>query len=239
MDTGADQARPAQYLYHLCPLDLRDGTLYPLSALRERHPDLYARELGKWTGREAVLRYVVPHVDAAWADLVNLSMLDPRRLVELRGRLGVPTSRLLERRVVRIPAERLAGRSAARYVSTAHWLNTRPGVAGAATEPAAQDFSRFDAATYREPVDVPPAHERYLREQHALGEPALGFAFVPHVLVLGAVDLAGLDLEPLTPPGGGRSAARRGPAQTPRNSARRAGPSASRSGAAGSSAGSG
>jgi hypothetical protein len=176
---------------------VRDATLYPLSTLRERYQDLHARELGKWTGRKAVLRYVIPHLDAPWADVVNLSMLDPRRLVELRIRLGMPMSRLLERRLVRIPVERIAGLPAVRYASTAHWINTRPDTAGAPTEPLAEDFSPFDLANYREPVDVPIRHVRYLREQHALGQPALGFAFVPHVLVLGAIDIAGLDLEPL------------------------------------------
>ena len=44
---------------------------------------------------------------------------------------------------------------------------------------------------------MPAAHEQYLGSQLLTGEQALGFVFIPHVLVYGTIPLAGLDLESL------------------------------------------
>lgn len=187
-------------MYHLCAPDLRDETLYPLDELRGRHPDLYQRELVKWAGRESVLDLRIPYLDCAWGSTVNLSAIDPRQLITLRRALGLPMSHLLQRRVARIPVERLAGRSAVWFDSTAHWLNSRPGDADALRRPPDTDFSPFDPGRYRELGAVPTMHEHYLQSQLRRSEPALGFVFIPHVLVKGPVSLAGLGLEELSGP---------------------------------------
>jgi Phage integrase family len=99
------------FVYHLCADDFRGTTLYPLHRLRDKHPDIYELERPKWDGRESVLTFQVPYLGVAWGDTVNLAALDPVYLVAARRRLGVAFSRLLERRVVRIPVERLVGRT--------------------------------------------------------------------------------------------------------------------------------
>ena len=53
----------------------------------------------------------------------------------------------------------------------------------------------MDPARYRETTEVPAAHLAYLVECLAAGKRALGFVHVPHVLALGAIDVA--DLEPM------------------------------------------
>ena len=187
-----------RFVYHLCAEDFRGTALLPLNALRAAHPDVYDREVVKWAGRESVLDWRVPHLGVAWGDTVNLAALDPAQLVRARRRLGVPFSRLLERRVVRIPVERIADQPAVVYDSRTHWLNSRPGEAVRATPPA-EEFTPFDADTYEELTSVPRPHLDYLSEQRAAGRPALGFVFVRHVLVAGPVDIGGLALERLQP----------------------------------------
>ena len=76
---------------------------------------------------EPVLQWQVPHLGVAWGDTVNLAALDPAHLIQARKRLGVPYSRLLERRVVRIPVQRIAHQPAVVYDNRPHWLNSRPG----------------------------------------------------------------------------------------------------------------
>ena len=181
------------FLYHLCAADFRGTELYPLKRLAEVHPDLYERERAKFVGREPVLTYRLPILDVAWADTVNLSTLDPRKLVAARRGLGVPFSRLLERRLARIPVERIGDLPAVRYASTTHWINSLPGVA-ASLEPPVSDFTRFDAASHVEEPKVPVAHLEYLVQQRDRCALALGFVFVPHVLVASPIDLAGLEL---------------------------------------------
>jgi len=184
------------FVYHLCADDFRGTTLYPLHRLRDKHPDIYELERPKWDGRESVLTFEVPYLGVPWGDTVNLAALDPVYLVAARRRLGVAFSGLLERRVVRIPVERLVGRDAVIYDSRSHWLNSRPGQNVPAT-PLEDEFAPFDPSTYEELADVPQLHLDYLVEQREAGEPALGFVFVRHVLVAGPVDISGLPLSGL------------------------------------------
>jgi hypothetical protein len=184
------------FVYHLCADDFRGTRLLPLNALHDAYPDVYARERPKWDGRESVLDWQVPHVGAPWGDTVNFAALDPARLVEARRRLGVPFSRLLERKVVRIPAERIVGLPAAVYDSRTHWLNSRPGQDVPATPPE-DEFTPFRLDAYQELTEVPQRHLDYLTEQRDAGQPALGFVFIRHVIVAGPVDISGLPRTPL------------------------------------------
>ncbi len=146
----------------------------------------------KYEGREGVLRFVVPGLGVTWTETVNLSTLHPKHLVAERRRLGVAFSNLLTRRVLEIPIERLTGHKAVAYASSAHWINSSPHDPTAPTEPPIGDFSSFDALTHSEPTNVPPLHTEYLLQQLNRGERALGFVFIPHVLVASAIDVSGL-----------------------------------------------
>jgi hypothetical protein len=181
------------YVYHMCADDFRGDELLPLNLLATRFADIHDREMRKWSGRESVIRFVVPHLGVTWGDTVNLAALDPAHLVEARRRLGVPVSNLLQRTVLRIPLERIAGQLAVVYEASSHWRNTRPNLTGIPEVPPPSDFTLFDRATYEELTEVPLVHLDYLVEQRDAGLPALGFAFVRHVLVVGAVDVAGLE----------------------------------------------
>ena len=168
--------------------------LYPLNHLATVYPDIHAREAPKYTGREGVMSYRVPHLDAPWADTVNLSILDPRLLVAARERLGIVTSQLLPRRLLAIPIEYLARHRLVRYSGATPWINSSPGE-DVPTEPPADEFEPADPQTYRETTDVPGAHLEYLTECQAAGKRPLAFVHVPHVLALGPIDIS--DLYPM------------------------------------------
>ena len=100
-------ASQGQFVYHQLAPDFRGTVLYPLNHLAAVYPDIHGREAPKYAGREAVMSYRVPYLDAPWADTVNLSTLDPRLLVAARQRLGIASSQLLQRRLLPIPIEHL------------------------------------------------------------------------------------------------------------------------------------
>lgn len=185
------------YVYHLCAQDFRGDILYSLSDLQTHLPEFYARERAKYVGRELVLNYVVPYLDVPWGATVNLSALHPRLLLHERRRLGMPFSQLLTRQLVCIPIDRIAPLRAVQYEATLHWLNTAPNDPDAALEPLRSDFTPFDPTLYQEPQTVSSRHTEYLQRQVQRGEPALGFAFIPHVLVASPVDISGLARVPL------------------------------------------
>ena len=187
----------AAFVYHLCAPDFRGTTLFPLDNLREALPEIYERERVKYDHRESVLEFVIPKLGVPWGATVNLSALDPTHLVAARRRLGVPFSNLLTRRILRIPVNRIAHLPAVRYNSKTHWINSSPGDASVPLTPPEHEFFPFDPLTYEEVTEVPELHLEYLGRQLARGERALGFVFVPHVLVAGPIDVSGLESEEL------------------------------------------
>ena len=209
LEWGSDEAAPGAadaglctvchvaFVYHLCADDFRGSALLPLDGLRTTYPDVYARERLKYDGRESVLAYEIPLLGVTWADTVNLAALDPVHLVAARRRLGVSMSQLLQRRLLRIPIERIAHTPAVEYDGATHWINSSPGEDVPLTPPTSE-FSPFDPATYEELTEVPSLHLEYLIRQRDLGQRALGFVFVRHVLVAGPVDVSGLDPVPLS-----------------------------------------
>lgn len=186
------------FVYHLCAADFEGSTLYPLSDLREKLPQVYEREVSKWKGRESVLDYLVPGLDIPWSQTVNLSSLHPRRLIDVRRALGMPYSNLLQRKLVSIPIQRISALPSVHFRSNSHWLNSSPGDSNVPTVPPESEFTPFVPSKYVEDVQVPQFHLDYLLRQQARGEYALAFVGVPHVLVAGAIDLEGLEFETLT-----------------------------------------
>lgn len=184
----------SRFVYHQVARDFRGSVLYPLNELARVYPDIHAREAPKYAGREGVVGYRVPHLDAPWGDTVNLSTLDPRLLIAARERLGIPSSQLLQRRLLAIPIERLAGHRLVRYSGATRWINSSPGE-DVPAEPPAHEFEPTDPECYRETTEVPALHLAYLAECQAAGRRPLGFVHVPHVLALGPIDVA--DLEPV------------------------------------------
>ena len=83
------------------------------------------------------------------------------------------------------------------YNSASHWINSSPGATDVPLTPPAEEFTAFDPVNHVEPSEVPPLHTDYLLRKLARGERALGFVFVPHVLVAAPIDSTGLQPEDL------------------------------------------
>lgn len=65
------------YLYHKVPPDFVGPILYPLNRLKQRLPDVYARQVKKYQGREAVLKRRIPHLNCLWNDVLHFSPVHP------------------------------------------------------------------------------------------------------------------------------------------------------------------
>jgi hypothetical protein len=70
----------SDFVYHICQPDMVRTTLYPLNTLKTLHPELYARQVAKYVGREAVLGFRIPYVDVLWNDTVHTSVIHPAHL---------------------------------------------------------------------------------------------------------------------------------------------------------------
>jgi hypothetical protein len=71
--------------------DIRGDDILPLNQLRVRYPDVYRRELAKYTARPQTLDNPVYPLDCTWADVVFLSPVHPAPIFEAMhesGRIG-------------------------------------------------------------------------------------------------------------------------------------------------------
>ncbi|MFG1909284.1 hypothetical protein [Kribbella sp. NPDC048928] len=71
--------------------DIRGDDILPLNQLRVQYPDLYERELTKYTARPDTVQNRVYPLDCCWADVVFLSPVHPAPIFEAMhesGRIG-------------------------------------------------------------------------------------------------------------------------------------------------------
>jgi len=162
-------------IYHGVPVHLRGTTLYPLNRLRDLHPDIYDREIAKYQDhpdRILLPQTRLPVLDCLWNDVVHTAPIHPHLLYRewvARGANVDP-----HRTFFRIPIERVAEHEIG-------WMTGR-------------DVQRLDVPTYAELTDVPEATCRWYDRLAARGRHGADFVGVPHVLIKGEIDVAGLDI---------------------------------------------
>jgi hypothetical protein len=171
---------------------MRGETLYPLNQLRAIHPDVYEHEKGKYGGREAVLEFRIPLLDLLWNDTLHLSPIHPRHLAAAWRSVGL-WSPVWERDCFEIPVDRIAGHPCVWFASEAFWVNNSPHE-DVPLSPPLDEFSPFDPSAYRQLAEPPASYHEYLRRQQERGRRPLQFPKIPHVLVAGPIDVAGLTL---------------------------------------------
>ncbi|GAA3166068.1 hypothetical protein GCM10010486_35820 [Nonomuraea roseoviolacea subsp. carminata] len=153
--------------------------MLPLAMLRDRHPDLHARHVAKYIGREDRLRERVIPLDCAWADVVFLSPFDPTVLFDAARSAG--------RRVWDGPVWTLDAAKLAPERCCIRLMRVTPG-SGTADPGTEDDCLPLTTATLRAVSEVT---HRALERLRNLGpeEPLLPWGDVPHVLHRGPVAL--------------------------------------------------
>lgn len=68
------------YLYHSVPKNLQVSILYPLNALKEKHPDIYEQQVSKYVGREHITQQRIPILDCLWNDVLHFSAVNPKEV---------------------------------------------------------------------------------------------------------------------------------------------------------------
>ncbi|WP_037604497.1 hypothetical protein [Streptacidiphilus rugosus] len=164
-------------LFHTAVEHPRGAELLPLSALKDRHPDLYARQLLKYRGREHRLDEHVPPLDCAWRDVVFLSPVDSALLFEAMRASG--------RAVSPVPMWTLdASRLDPEQCCVRLMRVTRGARTADPGEP--DDYLPLTTATLRAVSEVTARALTRLRTL-APDEPALPWGDVPHILHRGPV----------------------------------------------------
>ncbi|BEP16501.1 hypothetical protein acdb102_48120 [Acidothermaceae bacterium B102] len=179
-------------VYHAVPPSMTGTVLFPLNQLRLTQPELYDRQVAKYSGREQVLQFRIPGLGIRWNDALHCAPIHPYWVAKARAEAGVVTSNFATE-CFRIPLERFRQHPAAFFENATFWINGRPGE-DMPDEPPPEEFSAFDESRYRELDDVPAAYPAFLAEMASLGRRPLTFPTIPHVLVAGPIDITGLEV---------------------------------------------
>ncbi|WP_326645110.1 hypothetical protein OIE67_27170 [Nonomuraea fuscirosea] len=189
MLTESAQQRARGILFHAMIADPRGDHLLPLAMLRERYPDLHARHIAKYVGREHLLDERVGPLACTWAEVVFLSPVNPTVLFDAIRSGG--------RRMGDVPLWTL---DASQLDPARCCIRLMRVTSGARTaDPGTDDdYLPLTSATLRAVSEVT---DRALERLRNLGpdEPLLPWGDVPHVLHRGPVPL-NLFQELLPPP---------------------------------------
>ena len=172
------------FLYHGIPEMMHGDALVPLSTMHAKDPELHAKYLEKYKGREAIVERRVPLLDCSWSDVVQLLPLHPGQLFELQHKLGLKDE-IPDYRYFKIDASRLDPNK------TAVFFKTAPG-----DEHVTVKWLRD--VDFDELQSIPPATIRYYESMIGTNEPVFNYQFVPHILYQGEIDIAGCDVISLT-----------------------------------------
>lgn len=164
------------YFYHGIPEDMKGRELIPLNKMLEVDPDLRAKYLEKYKGREEILERKIPLLDCLWNDVVQLLPLHPRQLFELQKELGLITE-IPDYKYYQIDTSTLDPSQTVVYFKTApgeenvtvKWLND---------------------VQLEELQAIPEATRKYYESMVGTGEPVFNYQFVPHIIYKGTVNVS-------------------------------------------------
>lgn len=163
---------------------MKGNELIPLSKMLEVDPDLRAKYLEKYKGREEILDRKIPLLDCLWNDVVQLLPLHPRRLFELQKALGIVAS-IPDYRYFEIDASELNPSQAVVYFKTA------PGEEHVTVK-------WLKDVRLEEIQAIPPATENYYKSMVGTNEPVFNYQFVPHIVYKGTIDVSSAKIISLT-----------------------------------------
>ncbi|GAB4320359.1 MAG: hypothetical protein Kow00117_09860 [Phototrophicales bacterium] len=67
-------------VYHIVPPNLQGTQIYPLNALKNTLPEIYAQQVQKYRGRAELLQRKIPYLNCTWNDMLHFSPVNPRKL---------------------------------------------------------------------------------------------------------------------------------------------------------------
>ena len=164
------------YFYHGIPEEMKGNSLIPLNEMMSVDPELRAKYLEKYKGREEILERKLPLLDCLWNDVVQLLPLHPRQLFELQKELGLITE---------IPDYKY-------YQIDTSTLNPSQTVVYFKTAPGEENVTVkwLEDVNLEELQGIPQATRKYYESMVGTGEPVFNYQFVPHVVYRGTVDVS-------------------------------------------------
>nr|AIA17899.1 Unknown Function [uncultured bacterium] len=161
------------FIYHQVPEQMQGDVLHPLNDLQKIHPEVYAREVAKYSGREHVMEEEIPPLNARWNDVLHFSAVHPAEIKESLSDAGHSSPPDIE--VFEIDAHLLKPENTIVYL---------PKIGGQGS------FVEFDPRKIAGYAVIPEETKDYYRRMIAKGKNPLTFLGVPHIFYKGSLDVS-------------------------------------------------
>ena len=167
-------------VYHVIPPQFIGETLYPLNALKETLPDIYAQQVQKYRGREDLLQTRIPYLNCFWNDVLHFCPVHPAKIRDAITRVGFPWTMHDWFEVDPV---------AINFSPDNTVIYTHPARPEGDFQKREEDFIPFGTEYLEMLNSIPQATHEYFNHAKAYEERPFLFNFVPHVLHLGTLDV--------------------------------------------------
>lgn len=178
-----------EYIYHMVPKEMIGDKLIPLSALGEISPHLFKQYTKKYfshSERLILLKRQIPKLNCLWNDVIHFIPLNPYYVYEALTSLGIKTKE--KQQFFKIPIERLTNNTSAIY------FYTKEKYRGPTKEIVEDEIKILNVETYQELKELPAASVEYYQLENEKGNKFGLFAYIPHVLSLGEVQINDVEI---------------------------------------------
>jgi len=173
-----------EYIYHGVPPNFSGEMLYPLFSLKEKHPEIFAREIKKYDDhpkRKLLPNLILKKLNCPRGDVLQFSPIHPNLIFQ--GLKSVFPDGNRSVKFFEIPIERTHG------IPTILFDMNRPGYVFGEDEPE-EIFDWVTPANYRMIRQLPLEAIEFYQEWKTRGEPgAPAYGKIPHIMVKGPVSV--------------------------------------------------
>lgn len=170
------------YLYHIVREDTKGNRLYPLNSLKKKHPDLYAKYIEKYKGREYVLKEKVLILNCLWNNTLHFSPVHPSQIKKALGDLGL---NLKHRNYYQIDPFILDSKKTVIYLN--RYL-------GEDLEKIKKDYLPYNPKGVSKYAHLPEETKKYYRRCVQKKIKPLLFHKIPHILFKGSLPISDLSI---------------------------------------------
>ena len=161
------------FVYHLVPDGMLGTILYPLNQLKKKYPAAYDKHSEKYRGREWLADRVIPPLNCLWNDVLFLCPVHPGKILGTLREIGYdhPRERFFE-------------------IDTGQLTNDKFAVLTYPDDGGDPQYHHQGPNSMPGIDDLPSVTVNYFKESFANKKRFMLFAYIPHVLYLGSVDVS-------------------------------------------------
>ncbi|KAF0124883.1 MAG: group-specific protein [Elusimicrobia bacterium] len=171
-------------VYHIRQPDFKGTRLYPLNRLKTVYPDVYARCVKKYEGREWLTRAVIEYFDCIWNDVLHFSLMHPSLIYRGLSETGFDHHKV-SREWFKIPLLDVLSPDAALYRN-----EEEDDKDGKVREFPRDEFEPVTSARVKELSGMPDRNLRYYRRSFEKKRPPVMWGYAPHLLYKGELDVS-------------------------------------------------